>query len=148
MKWGSWPHKFNIRRQVNKFLKKHFFFIDSFLFLNIISFQLDPIFPSRPNNMICPIIQNKPLFRRWAALWWWISLLRTISSGLKIGNSRRGLNLENVLDGEAIRSEVVELSMLEMCEHVHYLMKSTFFFVKWGRFFFKMLLKWFNKAAK
>jgi len=102
----------DVWRQVNKFLEKynkthfflsiHFYLSHNLLSARYIWFNDSPTFSSRPNNVICPTLQNKPLFRRWTALWWWISFLRTISSGLETGNSRKGLNLANVLDGETI----------------------------------------------
>ena len=101
-----------VRGQVNKFLEKysktHFFY--RFIFISQHSLlsarytwsNASSTFLSRPNNMICPTLQNKPLFRRWVALWWWISFFRTISSDLETGNSSKGLNLANMMDGEAI----------------------------------------------
>jgi len=122
----------SIRGQVNKFLVKHIFF-DRFIFISqhsllsvrYIWFSNDsPTFSSHPNNMICPILQNK--FRRWAALWW-ISFLRTISSSLETGNNRRGLNLTNMLDGEAIRSGIRWfVSVLGTYESVHCLNRRVF----------------------
>ena len=67
---------------VNKFLEKYsktHIFRSTFIFIsqhNLLSARYpwsnnSPTFSSRPNNMICPTLPNKPLFRRWAALWWW-----------------------------------------------------------------------------
>ena len=129
----------NIREQVNKFLVKYIFF-DRFIFISqhsLLSARYiwsndSPIFSNRPNNMICPIFQNKPLFWWWIALLWWISFLRTISSGLETRNNRRELNLGNMLDGEAIRSEIrwIWPSVPSMCEPALFWWKSTFFFAK------------------
>jgi len=109
--------------------------IDLFLFLNIVSFQFEPtilqLFQVIPNNMICPTLQNKPLFRRWADLWWWISFLRIISSGLETRNNRRELNM---LD--AIRNSL-NLTIGHVWTRALSWWNSTFFFAKWGRFFFK-----------
>ena len=114
----------NIWGQVNKFLEKHskthFFWSIHFYFIVFFRYTWSngsPTFSSRPNNMICPTLQNKLLFRRWAALWWWIFFLWIISSGLETGNSR-GLNLGNMLDGEFI-AEFVWPSLPGMCKLVH-----------------------------
>ena len=57
-----------------------------------------------------------------------------ISSDFETGNSRRGLNLANMLDGEAIRSGI-RPSVPDMCELMHVLMEEYFLLRQTGTFF-------------